>query len=117
MDTTDGGSADNGYAKAALLALQKHADSITNISAVQISAQLYSNSLISVETFAMIATNSTINKYQILTVFHDLQSKIPVYSSAFAKFVDILRSYPEYEELAHDLQGQYTHNYMYMNNK
>ena len=111
MDTTDGESADNGYyyAKAALLALKKHANSITNISAVQISAQLYSKYLISAETFAMITASSTIYKYQMLTVFHDLQSKIPVYSSAFAKFVEILRSYPEYKELAHDLQGQYTH--------
>ena len=93
------------YAKAALCALQKHTEAITNISAVQISPQLYSNYLISAETFSMICANSTINKYQMLTVFDDLKSKVVVYSFRFIKFVEILRRYPEYEGLANDLQG------------
>ena len=41
----------------------------------------------------------------MLTVFDDLKSKVAVSSSGFVKFTDILRSYPEYEELANDLHG------------
>ena len=59
--------------------------------------------------------NVIINKYQMLTVFDDLKSKIAVSSSGFVKLVNILRSYPEYEELANDLHGIatyiYQHNY------
>ena len=53
----------------------------------------------------MICSNAIINKYQMLTVFDDLKSKVAVCSSGFVKFIEILRHYPEYEELANDLQG------------
>ena len=97
------------YARAALYALRKHADAIVNISATQISAQLYSNCLISAETLSMISagTNMHINKNQMLIVYDDLRSKIMLCNSGFVKFVDILRGYPEYEGLANDLQGLY----------
>lgn len=95
------------YAKAAVYALQKYADVITNISAVQVSPELYSNWLISADTFSMICSNSTINKNQILLVYEDLKSRVAVNSPGFVKFVDILRGYPEYERLANDLQGLY----------
>ena len=55
----------------------------------------------------MVCSNVIINKYKMLTVFDDLKSKVAVSSSGFLKFIDILRSYPEYEELANDLQGTY----------
>ena len=41
----------------------------------------------------------------MLIVFDDLKSKITIKSSAFVKLAEILRNYPEYEELANDLQG------------
>ena len=108
-DTTDGGfsdtNRDNCYAKAALYALQKHTDAIINISAVQIIPELYSECLVSAETLSMIIANTTINKYQMLTVYDDLRSKVAVCKSGFVKFVDILRGYPEYEDLANNLQG------------
>ena len=112
-DTTDGDPCDDNrideqcYAKAAQYALQRHVHGITNISAVQVSPQLYSNHLISAETFSMISTrnNFFINKDQMLVVYDDLKSKVALCSSGIVKFVDILRSYPEYEGLANDLQG------------
>ena len=106
-DTIDGEpyDTDKNYAKAALYALQKHTDAITNISATQISPQLYSNCLISAETLSMISTNLCINKSQMLVVCHDLRCRVELSSARFVKFVDILRSYPEYEGLANDLQG------------
>ena len=116
-DTTDGGSAeanDHPYIKAALLALQRHADAIINISAVQVSPKLYSQSLISAETLSMVSSNVIINKYQMLTVFDDLKSKVAVNSSGFVKFVNTLRSYPEYEELANDLQGIHIASYVHI---
>ena len=102
---TDGEANDHPYIKAALYALQRHADTIINISALQVSPALYSNWLISAETLSMICSNAIINKYQMLTVFDDLKSKVAVCSSGFVKFIEILRHYPEYEELANDLQG------------
>ena len=95
------------YIKAALYALRKHTDAITNISAIQISPQLYSNCLISAETFSMISSNLLINKNQMLVVYDNLRSSIALCSSRFVKFTDILRGYPEYEGLANDLQGLY----------
>ena len=56
-----------------------------------------------------IGTNLTM-KHQMLVVYDDLRSKVALCSSGFVKFIDILRSYPEYEGLANDLQGLY----MYM---
>ena len=41
----------------------------------------------------------------MLTVFDDLKSKMAVSHAEFIKFIEILRYYPEYEELANDLQG------------
>ena len=113
-DTTDGDSCDDSrvdYAIAAQRTLQRHIQAITNISAAQVSPQLYSNYLISAETFSMISTrnNFFINKDQMLVVYDDLRSKVALCSSGFVKFVDILRSYPEYEGLANDLQGLFTH--------
>ena len=51
---------------------------------------------------------------QMLTVFDDLKSKVAVSSSGFLKFIDILRNYPEYEELANDLQGTYGYMHIYI---
>ena len=99
---------DRGYTKAALYALQKHTDAITNVSAIQISPQLYSNSLISAETFSMISIGMFINKNQMLVVYDNLRSRVALCSSGFVKFTDILRGYPEYEGLANDLQGLYS---------
>ena len=53
----------------------------------------------------MISANTNINKYQMLTVYDDLRSRVAVCSARFTKFVDILRGYPEHEGLANDLQG------------
>lgn len=106
-DIIDGESLTECYAKAALYALQKHADGITNISATQISPQLYSNCLISAETFSMISIGNNLltNRSQMLVVYEDLRSRVALCSSGFVKFTDILRVYPEYEGLANDLQG------------
>ena len=104
-DTTDGEANDHSYIKAALYALQRHADVIINISPLQVSPALYSNWLISAETLSMICCNAIIDKYKMLTVFDDLKSKVALCSSGFVKFIEILRHYPEYEELANDLQG------------
>ena len=104
-DTTDGEAKDHSYIKAALYALQRHADAIINISPLQVSPALYSNWLISAETLSMICCNAIIDKYKMLTMFDDLKSKVAVCSSGFVKFIEILRHYPEYEELANDLQG------------
>ena len=108
-DTTDGEAneetKDYSYIKAALYALQRHADAIINISPLQVSPALYSNWLISAETLSMICCNAIIDKYKMLTMFDDLKSKVAVCSSGFVKFIEILRHYPEYEELANDLQG------------
>lgn len=106
-DLTGAADEESCSAKAALFTLQKYTDAITNISAIQISPQLYSNYLINAETLSMITANTVTNKYQMLTVYDDLKSKVAVYSSGFDKFVDILRGYPEYEGLANDLEGLY----------
>jgi len=93
------------YAKAARQALQKHSVLIINVNATEISPQLYSDCLISAETFSLISTQNGTNRHKILMVFDDLQSKVALNPLSLLKFVDILRGYEEYEELANHLQS------------
>ena len=104
-DFADAHDHDSGYTEAARYALQKHAALIPNVNASEISPQLYSNCLISAETFSLISTHSGTNKHKILIVFDDLQSKVALNPLSLLKFVDILRGYEEYEELASHLQS------------
>jgi len=104
-DFSDSQPHDQRYTDAARHALKKHAALITNVNAGEISPQLYSSCLISAETFSLIGTHNGTNRYKMLIVFEEVQSRVALNAFSLLKFVDILRGYQEYEDLANHLRS------------